>query len=237
VSPNQGLFVTGTDTGVGKTVVTAALVHALRQRGLAVGVCKPVQSGNIADDPEGDAAVLARLGGFDVPADEVCVYAFAAPLAPRVAAEREGRRVELGPILERVRRLEESHDAVLVEGAGGLLVPFADGFTVADLAGCLGYPLVVVGRPGLGTVNHSALTVTVARSLGLEVAGVILNGYRDGADESEADNPRLIEELAQVSVIGRTPWLAGPLSAARVAAELAPAIDVEPLLSALGRVR
>ena len=79
--------------------------------------------------------------------------------------------------------------------------------------------------------------MTVARSFGLEVAGVILNGYGDGADESEVDNPRLVEELAQVSVIGRTPWLAGPLAAARVAAELAPAIDVEPLLSALGRVR
>jgi dethiobiotin synthetase len=235
VSRPGGLFVTATDTGVGKTVVTAALAHLLRERGLAVGICKPVQSGNLAEDPEGDAALLARLGGFDTLAAGVCVYAFAAPLAPRVAAEREGRRVELDPILERVRRLEASHDAVLVEGAGGLLVPLAEGLTIADLAARLGYALVVVARPGLGTVNHTALTVTVARSLGLDVAGVILNGPGDPNDESEADNPRLIEELAKVTVLGRTPWLGGPLSAPKVAAELAPAIALEPLLTALGR--
>jgi dethiobiotin synthetase len=235
VSRAAGLFVTATDTGVGKTVVTAALAHALRERGLAVGVCKPVQSGNLAGDPDGDAALLARLGGLGAAASEVCVYAFAAPLAPRVAAEREGRRVELDPILGRVRHLEASHDAVLVEGAGGLLVPLAKGLTIADLAVRLGYPLVVVARPGLGTVNHTALTAVVARSLGLELAGVILNGYTDGGDGSEADNPRLIEELAGVRVLGRTPWLDGPLSAARIAAEIAPAIDVEPLLAAVGR--
>jgi dethiobiotin synthetase len=235
VSRGAGLFVTATDTGVGKTVVTAALAHALRDHGLAVGVCKPVQSGNLADDPDGDAAVLARLGSLDVPAGEVCVYAFAAPLAPRVAAEREGRRVELDPILERVRDLEESHDAVLVEGAGGLLVPLAAGVTIADLASHLAYPLLVVARPGLGTVNHTALTVAVARSFGLEVAGVVLNGSTDEADQSEAENPRMIEELAGVRVIGRTPRLAGSLTAARVGAELAPSIDLEPLLAALGR--
>lgn len=205
-----GLFVTGTDTGVGKTVVTAALVHAFRARGLRVAACKPVQSGQPASDPDGDAALLVRLGGLAADPAELCVYAFAAPLAPAVAAEREGARVELGPILEHVRLLAGGHDVVLVEGAGGLLVPLAPGLTVADLAVALGFPLVVVARPGLGTVNHTALTVEAARARGLAVAGVILNGIRGGLDGSVADNPRLIAELTGVSAIGQTAWLDGP---------------------------
>jgi dethiobiotin synthetase len=233
VRRGAGFFVTATDTGVGKTVVTAALAHALGEHGLRVALCKPVQSGNLASDAGGDVAVLIRLSGVAARVEDVSVYAFAAPLAPRVAAEREGVTVELEPILARVLGLGERHDAVLVEGAGGLLVPLAGGLTVADLACRLGYQLVVVARPGLGTVNHTALTVEAARRRGLTVAGVVLNGCRDGLDASVADNPRLIEELTGVPVIGRTPWLAGELSAARVASEIAPAIDLEPLLAAL----
>jgi dethiobiotin synthetase len=104
---------------------------------------------------------------------------------------------------------------------------------VADLAGRLGFPLAVVARPGLGTVNHTALTVAVARARGLVVAGVVLNGCHEGLDESVADNPALIEEIANVSVIGRTPWLDGELTASRIRAAVAPAIDVLPLLRAL----
>jgi dethiobiotin synthetase len=229
----SGLFVVGTDTGVGKTVVTAALVHAFRAHGHETGVCKPVQSGQLADDPAGDAATLVRLGDVSATPSEVCVYAFAPPLAPLVAARREGRAVEVGPILERVRELQARFAALLVEGVGGLLVPLGEGLTVADLAVRLGFRLVVVARPGLGTVNHTALTVAVARARGLTVAGVVLNGYREKVDESVADNPALIAELAEVSVIGRTPWLDGELTASRIRARIAPAVDVAPLLAAL----
>jgi dethiobiotin synthetase len=234
VAPRRsGLFVVGTDTGVGKTVVTAALVHALRAHGRDVGVYKPVQSGQLADDPAGDAATLVRLGDVAATPGEVCGYAFARPLAPLVAARREGRAVEVGAVLERVRELQARFETLLVEGAGGLLVPLGEGLTVADLAGRLGFPLAVVARPGLGTVNHTALTVAVARARGLVVAGVVLNGCHEGLDESVADNPALIEEIANVSVIGRTPWLDGELTASRIRAAVAPAIDVLPLLRAL----
>ena len=120
----RGYFITATDTGVGKTFVTAGLAAALRARGRDVAVFKPVQSGALADDPAGDAALL----GAD------CVYAFSAPLAPLVAARAEGRTIALAPIVTRAEELAREHEILLVEGAGGLLVPLADGLDMADLA-------------------------------------------------------------------------------------------------------
>jgi dethiobiotin synthetase len=230
----SGIFVTGTDTGVGKTVVAAGLAHALRFRGLVPGVFKPVQSGNLTSDRDGDAATLARLAGVDVSPAEVNVYAFPAPLAPLAAARLAGARVDLERLVERARSLESGCDVLVAEGAGGLLVPLADTATVADLAVALGYPLVVVARAGLGTVNHTALTVEAARARGLAVAGVVLNAdRRDLDDPSLPGNAALIEQLARVAIVGRTPWVEGALSPARVRDEIAGALDVAPLLDGL----
>ena len=197
----RGYFVTATDTGVGKTFITAALATALRARGRDVAVFKPVQSGATADDPSGDAVLL----GAD------CVYGFAASLAPLVAARAEGRTIELEPILARARELAHEHELLLVEGAGGLLVPLADKLDLADLAVALGLPLVVVARAGLGTVNHTLLTIEAARARGLELAGVVLNGE---SDESTADNATLIEAGSGVRVLAQVPRLADPTDAA-----------------------
>jgi dethiobiotin synthetase len=197
----SGYFVTATDTDVGKTVVTAGLATVLRARGRNVAVFKPVQSGARADDPAGDAALL----GAD------CVYAFEAALAPLVAAELEGSSIELEPILERARELRDGHEIVLVEGAGGLLVPLAQGLDMAGLAKAIGLPLLIVARAALGTVNHTLLTIETARSRGLEVAGVVLNGEDD---ESSARNPELIEAASSAKVLARVPRLADPRDAA-----------------------
>jgi dethiobiotin synthetase len=180
----RGFFVTGTDTGVGKTVVTRGLALALRADGRTVGILKPVQSGARADDPAGDAAVLGAT----------CVYAFEAPLAPLVAARLEGATVELEPLVRAAERLAAANDLLLVEGAGGLLVPLAPGLLVADVARAFALPLVVVGRAGLGTVNHVLLTLEAARARGLEVAAVVLNG---AGDESTADNPEMIAAFGE----------------------------------------
>jgi dethiobiotin synthetase len=203
----RGYFVSATDTGVGKTFVTAALAAVLRARGRDVAVFKPVQSGALADDPAGDAALL----GAD------CVYAFQAPLAPLVAAEREGRTIELDPIVERARELAASHELLLVEGVGGLLVPLAPALDVADLAAALGLPLLIVARAGLGTVNHALLTIAAAQARGLPVAGVVLNGRQD---ESTADNAALIEAGSKVPVLAQIPWLADTADAAGYLDEL-----------------
>ena len=193
-----GLFVTGTDTGVGKTVVTAALALALKARGVDVGVVKPVQTG------DGDAGTLKSWAGLAEEPEEIAPFSFRAPLAPLIAARLEGRTLALGEVVARVRTLAERHEVVLIEGAGGLLVPVGPGWTIADLAAALGLPLLVVARAGLGTVNHTLLTIEVARRAGLEVAAVVLNG-----DDAIADsNARMIEEFGDVLVV-KKPW--GPL--------------------------
>lgn len=219
-----GLFVTGTDTGVGKTVITAALALGLRARGVHVRVVKPLQSGARADDPEGDAMLLRRWAGLAEAPEEIAPFAFAAPLAPLVAARLEGRRLELAEVAAAV-----PDGSVLVEGAGGLHVPGGEDWTVADLAAALGLPLLVVARPGLGTVNHTLLTVEAACSRGLAVAGVVLNGD----DPQRSANARLIESFGGVPVIGQTPWLRAPIVPERLLGLAEEHMDLDLVVSFL----
>ena len=201
----RGLFVTGTDTGVGKTLVTAAVALALKARGADVAVVKPVQTG------DGDAETLRRLAELDESAEQIAPFSFAAPLAPLVAARLEGVQLDLDDVASAVA--SRCRDITLVEGVGGLLCPMGPRWTIADLAARLSLPLLVVARAGLGTVNHILLTVETARSLGLEVAGVVLSG---AGDESTATNAELIESFAPVAVLARIPWLGDEITTARL---------------------
>ena len=230
----RGIVVIGTDTGVGKTVIAAGLVGALRARGRDVGVVKPIQSGAYAADPEGDAMLLRRWTGVDQTPEEIAPYCFAAPLAPLVAAELEGRSVDLEAVVAHVRAVASSHDEVVVEGAGGLLVPVGADWTIADLVTSLGLPVLVVARAGLGTVNHTALTVLALRGLGLEPLGVVLNG---AGDESSTTNARLIEQFVQITVLGRTPRLEGELSGERLRTLVEDHVNVSAIVEELGVVR
>jgi dethiobiotin synthetase len=211
---------------VGKTVVTAGIVCALRARGHRVGVVKPVQSGALALDPEGDAMLLKRWTKVAESPGEIAPFSFAAPLAPSVAAELEGRAVDRAHVLAHVRAVAGRYDAVVVEGAGGLLVPLGDGWTIAELARDFALPVLVVARAGLGTVNHSALTVRVARDAGLAAIGVVLNGP---ADDSTETNARLIERIADVPVLGHAPQIDGELTGERLGRLVEDTIDVDVL--------
>jgi dethiobiotin synthetase len=222
----SGLFVTATDTGVGKTVVTAGLARALRAHGLRAGVCKPVQSGNAVGDPEGDTMLLRSWSGVDDDVEEICARAFTAPLAPLVASRLEGTTLDLDSLVQHVRRLAFRHEVLLVEGAGGLVVPVGEDWTIADLAAAIGYPLLIVARPGLGTVNHTALTALAARDLGLEPVGVVLNGLRSDTDRSVETNAGLIESFARVPVVGVVPWIDDPSARLDAVAEH---VDLEAL--------
>jgi dethiobiotin synthetase len=185
--------------------VTSAVALALKGRGVDVGVVKPVETG------EGDSATLERWAELD---DDVAGFSFAAALAPLVAARLEGVELALEDVVARVRALTR-HDLTIVEGAGGLLVPVGRDWTIGDLAAALGLPLLVVARAGLGTVNHTLLTVAHARRLGLEVHGVVLNGRED---ESSPTNGELIESFGEVRVLARVPWLEGEITTARLRA-------------------
>jgi dethiobiotin synthetase len=191
-----GYFVTGTDTGVGKTWVACRLAELARAKGLRCGVLKPAESGT-----GGDAAKLLKASGCPLPLSLVRPYAFKAPLAPAVAAAQEHRRLSLGRVLKAFKAVQEASDFMLVEGAGGLLVPYAPGLDGAGLAKALGLPLLIVARRGLGTINHSLLTLEAARRRGLKVAALVLSGPAAKGDPSVRTNGRTIAKLGRVAVL------------------------------------
>jgi len=210
-SPRQRLFVTGTDTGVGKTAVTSTLVQHWRALGRLVGAYKPVASG-CEIDPEGRPiwedieAYFEALGG-QFTRERICPQSFPAPLAPPVAARQAGRAVDSQLLLRGARWWESQVDVLLVEGAGGLLSPLSDTESNADLAVALGYPVLVVARLGLGTINHTLLTVEAAQRRGLDVAGVVLNATQpSGTDESIHSNPEELARRCPVPFLGVLPY-------------------------------
>lgn len=203
----RGLFVTGTDTGVGKTEVSCALVAEARAGGLDLVAMKPAESGVAPGEPSDSERLRGAAGGAGDPA-LVCPYRFAAPLAPAVAARLAGVEVRLSVILDAARALAARHAALLVEGAGGLLVPLTERETYADLAVALGLPVLVVARAGLGTVNHTALTVEALRARRLAVAGVILNRTGPVDDPSVPHNAAEIERLTGAPVLASLPYRA-----------------------------
>jgi dethiobiotin synthetase len=202
----RGLFVTATDTGVGKTEVACAILAAARGEGLdAVGM-KPAQSGVSPDEPSDAERLRAASGGVE-PLEVVCPYSFAAPLAPAVAARVEGRAVSFARVLAAARAIAARHEAIVVEGAGGLLVPLTDRETYADLAAALALPVLVVARAGLGTVNHTALTVEALRRRGLAIAGIVLNRTAPADDPSVPYNGAEIARITGIAPLATLPFV------------------------------
>jgi dethiobiotin synthetase len=203
LAQERRVFVTGTDTGVGKTWVSCALAKAWALQGRRVGVFKPAESGE-----GGDAAALLRAARCPLPLDLVRPYAFKRPLAPAVAAAEEGKRVSLAGLKLCFRQIDAASDRVVVEGAGGLLVPYGPRLDGAALAKALRLPVLIIARAKLGTINHSLLTVEAARQRGLRVLGVVLNGPHERKDPSIPLNAAVIRRLARVPVLGPLPWKA-----------------------------
>jgi dethiobiotin synthetase len=193
----RGCFVTGTDTGVGKTVLAAAIIAALRARGVVVKPLKPVITGlDEPSDPDWphDHELLARAAGCAP--EDVAPVRYGPPVSPHLAAQLAGVTLALARIREAVR----GPGVLVVEGVGGLLVPLADGYGVRELAQDVGLPLVIAARPGLGTINHTLLTLAAARSAGLQVAGVVLTPWPDRPGEIERSNRDTIARLGAVAV-------------------------------------
>jgi dethiobiotin synthetase len=195
----RGIFVTGTDTGVGKTVVAASIVTTLRARGEPVRAFKPVVTGTDEADPDwpADHELLARAAGMQ--AGEVTPVTFAPAVSPHLAAELAGRSIEPANLVAHARGLGQP---LVAEGVGGLLVPLTTGYSVRDLAVDLGLPLVIAARPGLGTISHTLLTIEAARAVGLEVRCVVLTPWPDEPSVMERSNRATIEQLGGVSVHG-----------------------------------
>jgi dethiobiotin synthetase len=208
----RGLFVTGTDTGSGKSVVAAAVCAALAGGGRPVAAFKPAVTG--LDEPPGDwpadHVLLARAAGAGQAPEEVAPYRFGPPVSPHYASELAGETIEPGRLLAVAR----AHDPVVCEGVGGLMVPLTPGYLVRDLAVDLALPVVVAARTGLGTINHTLLTIEAARAAGLSVAGVVMTPWPDDAEPIELSNRETVERLGGVRVSGLPPTDPGSLAAA-----------------------
>jgi dethiobiotin synthetase len=229
----RGLFVVGTDTGVGKTIIAAALIHHLREKGVNVGAFKPVESGGREDStvlleasgaPEpgfprlGSVSPLTDLSPSPIeslscprvlpaPLELVNPYSFKLPISPHQAAEEEGRAIDIAVILDAFDKLSERHDFIVAEGAGGLLVPLAPDYLLADLIAELDLPVLVVARAAVGTINHTLLTVKHAQSLGLDVAGIVINNEKPMAESENVSRPEDLACYTDAPFLGKFPYL------------------------------
>jgi dethiobiotin synthetase len=207
----KGFFITGTDTAVGKTIVAGAIVRALNALGLRTAAMKPIETGCRNEGGilvPNDGLFLRHIAGIDEPVTSVTPCCLESPLAPMAAAEIEGADVSVKEIKKAFFAMSAKYDAVVVEGIGGLMVPIRKDYYVAELVADLGLPLLIVTRPGLGSINHTMLTLNHALRAGLNVAGIVIN-YSSPPENSLAEktNPGVLSRIAAVPLIGTFPYL------------------------------
>lgn len=211
-----GLFITGTDTGVGKTVVTSAIAHYLNQSGLKVSVCKPMATG-CRREREGlvaeDAEAIAHFSDCRLALNVINPVRFVPPMSPAAAAEEAGVEVDFALIAQSLRQLDEWGDVQLVEGVGGLCTPISakhPQLTILEFAAAIGYPVLIVSRAGLGTLSHTAMTARLLAAANLRIAGIVINGYiadpgGQTEDVSMNSNRKWLERMNRLSVLATLP--------------------------------
>ncbi|MCX5816408.1 MAG: dethiobiotin synthase [Proteobacteria bacterium] len=209
------VFITGTDTGVGKTTVTSSLSAFLSLRKkLNVGVMKPFESGLSKRDKDllpWDAICLREASGSNDDLDDISPYTFEAPLAPEVAANMEHIQIDMDIVDRIYHKIMKKHDVVIIEGAGGVLVPIKKDFFYVDLIKKWEAPTIIVSRLGLGTINHTLLTNNFLQSKGVKVLGVILNDNDGTGDLAAQTNPEVLKRYLNVPILGIFPYVEGLL--------------------------
>ena len=198
----SGIFITGTDTGIGKTLITGLLARLFKEQGHSVGIFKPISCGPQRDN---DALLLKKLLKLKDPLSLINPISLPLPLSPLAAAQLSKKTIRLNKIFAAYKKLKKKYATVLIEGVGGALVPITKKYLVADLIADLKTPTIIVARAGLGTLNHTLLTVEALRRRNILILGIILNGYT-GQDQSEKTNGQLIEELTGIPILAKLPW-------------------------------
>lgn len=198
----KGIFVTGTDTEIGKTFISAGIVAILKETGKTVGVMKPISTGDIAD-----AEYLRDAAQVDDPIELINPITLRYPLAPSVSANIEGRQIDLSAITRAYTTLKQKYDYLIVEGVGGIAVPINEDMLVINLIKNLALPILIVAHAGLGTINHTILTVEFARQHDIPIAGIVLNLLQsETVSLVELTNPLEIERITNIPVIGVVPF-------------------------------
>jgi len=206
----KGIFITGTDTGVGKTFVAATLAAYLRDAGYRVGVMKPAETGCEERDGKlipADAMRLKDASGCAEPIERICPYRLPEPLAPSIAAARAGVKIDVDHMLAVYAEISATHDVTLVEGAGGLMVPLLPSYTYADFARVFKLPLLVVAANRLGVINHLLLTLEHASCQGLSVLGYVLNRNSNETSLAADTNREVLSNLSGVPCLGELPFV------------------------------
>ena len=236
----KGFFITGTDTGVGKTIITAALVKLAQHLGFRATGMKPVETGcqkavdsrqqtadrNICLIPS-DGKFLKEMSGTDESLELITPVRFENSLAPMPASEREGVEADVDKIIGAFRALTQKYDVLIVEGVGGIMVPIRKDYSVMDMAKTFGLPVIVVARPGLGTINHTLLTVHYSLREGITVAGIIINySHPPEGTLAEQTNPSVLERICPVPILGIFPHL-GNLKADTIEQAALQSLDLE----------
>ncbi|MGC4376178.1 dethiobiotin synthase [Fictibacillus sp. Mic-4] len=214
----NALFITGVDTGVGKTVVTAYLTALIQKEGMKAVPFKPIQSGGIEHAGKliaEDVQFYKQLAALPYSQEELCTYCLKDAVSPHLAANRSKIEIDRKRIIEQFHQLQKENDFVFVEGAGGLVVPLAEDrkgvYMTADLICDLRLPLLIVTHPELGTINHTLLTIAYAKSKGIPIVGLIFNQMPEEPGFMQEDNINMIQKLSGVPVIGCIPSIAAPL--------------------------
>jgi dethiobiotin synthetase len=206
----SGIFITGTDTGVGKTFVACGLAAVLKESGYRVGVMKPAETGCAEKDGElfpEDAVRLKEASGCDAPLGKICPYQMREPLAPSIAAERAGVTIDIDRITAVYQEISSAHDITLIEGAGGLMVPLLPSYTYADLARVLKLPVLVVAANKLGVINHLLLTLEHASCKGLRTLGYLLNSTSNETSLAADTNREVLTNLTGLPCLGELPFI------------------------------
>ncbi|HEX6754281.1 MAG TPA: dethiobiotin synthase [Solirubrobacterales bacterium] len=198
------MFVTGTSTEVGKTAVAAVIARTLAAEGKTVAVFKPAVTG-LDEDSEPDHALLRRAAGSEQCDEEIAPYRYGPPASPHLAAALAGEEIDPERLRTVARNAAQSANVLVCEGVGGLLVPLREDYLIRDFAADLGLPVVIAASPGLGTINHTLLTIEAARAARLEIAAVVLTPWLERPSRIEQSNRETIEELgkAEVEVLPR----------------------------------
>ncbi len=241
----KGIFVTGTDTDVGKTVVAAGLVLALKAAGVDVGYLKPLGTGGVEEEGVGlvnpDAILIKRLAGLDDSLRQMNPVCLRQPLCPLVAGRLEGVHISVALVRAQLRQILDLHRFTVVEGVGGVMVPLTARLILLDLMVDMDLPVMVVARPGLGTINHTLLTIGALRDRGLKVVGFCFSGPHPSLppDPAIPHNPELITDFSGVPFLGALPWQEQNenLNADELLASVREHLDLGPLLTLAGNGR
>ncbi len=201
----KAVFITGTDTEIGKTIIAGAIASGLKEKGVDCGVMKPIEAGG------SDALFLKKVSGVDDLLSVICPYHLKKPFSPHLSAKLERKKISTEKIVQNFNALYKKHQFLIVEGAGGFFSPIKEDFLVADLIQMLNLPVIVVARTSLGTINHSMLVLEAARKRGLKIIGMVLNqSEKKPWTEVEKNNPEIISKLGKVKILGVIPFISSP---------------------------